>query len=264
VSHTIDGALSEWTQADRLDYPGTGSPGYELYARIEGDVLVFAIRSQTAAIGAGTTFWLNTDRDPATGHQIFGPGTGGGAEYNVNFFTDTAPYLYTGAAGENFVSGPLQHAYGADNRTVEFVVPLTQIGETDGALDVLVDINNTLFLPTDYGSYTYTVVDSGILPQPTGTGLKVGIVYSETSANQFSDKTAYSQLFMSAQNQAAMAGVPFDILTEADLTDVAKLSQYDTLIFPSFQNVPAAKVGAIASQGRKRHAVHPCVWVRGR
>jgi serralysin len=50
---------------------------------------------------------------------------------------------------------------------------------------------------------------------------------------------------MSAQNQAAMAGVPFDILTEADLTDVAKLAQYDTLIFPSFQNVPAAKVGAI-------------------
>jgi Polysaccharide deacetylase len=50
---------------------------------------------------------------------------------------------------------------------------------------------------------------------------------------------------MSAQNQAAMAGVPFDILTEANLTDVAKLAQYDTLIFPSFQNVPAAKVGAI-------------------
>jgi serralysin len=244
MPYTIDGALDEWSRADRIDYPGTGSPGFELYGRIEGDALVFAVQYDTAAIGPGTTFWLNTDRNAATGYQIFG--TTGGAEHNVNFHTDNAPYLYTGAAAEALVSvTPLQYAYGADNHTVEFAVPLTQIGETDGVLDVLADINNALFLPTDYGSYTYTVVDSGILPQPTETGLKVAIVYSETSASAFFDKTAYSQLFMSAQNQCAMAGVPFDILTEADLTDVGKLAQYDTLIFPSFQNVPAAKVGAI-------------------
>ena len=50
---------------------------------------------------------------------------------------------------------------------------------------------------------------------------------------------------MAAQNQAAAAGVPYDLLTEADLTDLAKLATYDTLIFPSFRNVPAAKVTAI-------------------
>ena len=42
-----------------------------------------------------------------------------------------------------------------------------------------------------------------------------------------------------------MAGVPFDILTEDDLTNLAKLVNYDTLIFPSFANVPAAKLAAI-------------------
>ena len=42
-----------------------------------------------------------------------------------------------------------------------------------------------------------------------------------------------------------MAGVPFDLLTEADLTNLAKLASYDTLIFPSFRNVPADKLTAI-------------------
>ena len=50
---------------------------------------------------------------------------------------------------------------------------------------------------------------------------------------------------MAVQNQAAAAGVPYDLLTEADLTDLAKLASYDTLIFPSFRNVPADKVTAI-------------------
>jgi hypothetical protein len=34
---------------------------------------------------------------------------------------------------------------------------------------------------------------------------------------------------MSAQHQAEAAGVPYDILTEADLTNVAELSQYSAL-----------------------------------
>ena len=50
---------------------------------------------------------------------------------------------------------------------------------------------------------------------------------------------------MAVQNQAAAAGVPYDLLTEADLTNLAKLATYDTLIFPSFRNVPADKVTAI-------------------
>jgi serralysin len=76
---------------------------------------------------------------------------------------------------------------------------------------------------------------------------KVGIIYSETTANNFFNKQAYSQLFASMQYQAAMAGIPFDILTEADVADITKLTQYQTLIFPSFQNVNKSQLGAIES-----------------
>ena len=76
---------------------------------------------------------------------------------------------------------------------------------------------------------------------------KVGIVFSATSSAKYFDATAYSELFRAAQEQAQAAGVPFDILTEADLTNVSKLAQYSTLIFPSFQNVPLASYQAIES-----------------
>ena len=77
----IDGDLNEWTPSERLDFPGSGSAGYELYGRVEGSgaeaKLVFAIRAPAGTtIGTGTTLWLNTDRDsgvgPATGQQIWG------------------------------------------------------------------------------------------------------------------------------------------------------------------------------------------------
>ena len=248
MAYSIDGVLDEWTAADRLDRPGTNFNGYQLYGRTEGDAFVFALVAPVA-IGAGTTFWLNTDQDTTTGFQIFG--NTGGAEFNINFFTDDLPYLYTGADGQNFLGGPLQHAYSADKQIVEFVVPFSQLIdpetqlslETDGLASVLVDVNNSVFLPGNYAAGSYHISPPATLPQDTD--LKVGIVYSETSANAFFDKTAYSQLFMSAQNQAAMAGIPFDILTEADLTNLEKLIGYDALIFPSMENVRAADVAAI-------------------
>ena len=52
---------------------------------------------------------------------------------------------------------------------------------------------------------------------------------------------------MSAQHQAEAAGVSYDILTEADLTNVALLSQYSALIFPDFQDVQSSQVSAIAN-----------------
>jgi hypothetical protein len=62
---------------------------------------------------------------------------------------------------------------------------------------------------------------------------RVGIVYSETSSNQFYDKFSYSQLFIAMQHQAMMAGIPFDVLSEGDLTASAKLIGYNVLIIPS-------------------------------
>ncbi len=80
---------------------------------------------------------------------------------------------------------------------------------------------------------------------------KVAIIYSATTAALYfgggpAAESAYSDLFMAAQQQARAAGVSYDLLSESDLTNVAALSQYSALIFPDFQNVQSSQVSAIA------------------
>ncbi len=89
----LDGGLTDWTSADRLDLSGGGVAGYGLYGRYEAGNFVFAI-SAPAAIGANTTLWLNTDRSKATGFQVFG--FAAGAEYNINFDANGIPVSIQG------------------------------------------------------------------------------------------------------------------------------------------------------------------------
>ena len=246
VTHEIDGNLADWAETDRLDHPGTGVSGVRLYGTFENDNYVFALTSPTA-IGANTTFWLNTDHDVTTGIQAFGGLADTGAEYYVNFTADGIPHLYD--QGGNFVMD-VPYSYGTGNTTVEFSVPKALLVQATAGLDLKIDINDNQFLPNNYAGYTFTVEDPATLPPVADHPLRVGIVYSETSAGLYfggteAGKTAYSQLFMAAQNQAAAAGVPFDVLSEADLKDLAKISGYDALIFPSFRDVNSADVDAI-------------------
>lgn len=76
-------------------------------------------------------------------------------------------------------------------------------------------------------------------------GARVGIVYSHPTAAKYWDHFSYDQLFMSMQHQAMMAGIPFDLLTEDDLADAAKLRRYSTLLIPYMQYVTASKAAAI-------------------
>ena len=248
---TIDGNLSDWKTNERLDFlPGLSQTGYEIYGKLEGDNYIFAIRSDGTAIGAGTTVWLNSDRDRTTGYQVFGSTVG--AEYNVNFFTDDAPYLYTGAAGQNFVAGALNHSYSSNRQAVEFAIPVALLGDTDRSIDVVADVNNQIFLPGSFGSQNYTVFADKNLPARTNESKKVAIVYSQTTAERFFglddveiNETAYTQLFMSVQEEVMMSGVPFDLLNESDLKDINNLVNYDTLIFPSIRNVPQSDLQQI-------------------
>ena len=239
---TLDGDLKDWTAADRIELAGNTVAGHEVYGKLVGDNYIIAIKSDIA-IGANTTAWFNVDQNATTGYQIFG--AGGGAEYNVNFGANKQAGLYTGAAGQTLVQQALPAGFSADGKIVEFAVSRAALGgATTKSVDLLLDVNDQVFLPGDYGN-PYTIRDTANLPPVTDHTAKVAIVYSETSAAQFYDLTNYSQLFMSAQYQATMAGVPFDVLSEKDLTDIAKLAAYDTIIFPSFRNVPIDKVTAI-------------------
>jgi Ca2+-binding RTX toxin-like protein len=242
--YAIDGNLTDWSSASRLNPAGTTTAGYSLYGDLSGGTLTFAIQAPIGtSIGTYTTIWLDTDKNTATGYGIWGLYKG--YDYNINIAADGKPYLYTGADGQTLVSAtPLTYAYNADHTVLELSLSAAQIGGTK-SLNVLADVNNSVFLPGDYGAGPYTLTDPGSLPARTYTGHKVGIVYSESTAANYFSPMAYSQLFMAAQDQATAAGVPYDLLSEADLTDLTKLANYDALIFPSFRNVAAAKVGAI-------------------
>jgi peptidoglycan/xylan/chitin deacetylase (PgdA/CDA1 family) len=157
----VDGDLADWTLNDRLDKMANGTVqlGYELYAKYSDNNYFFAIKS-AQAIGAGTTIWLNTDQNQATGYQIFG--FAGGAEYNINFATDGKAYLYSGADGENYISA-VDYNLSADGLNAEIAIPVSLLGITAPiAIDVLADINNQIFLPGDYSNpVKLTVSQSG-------------------------------------------------------------------------------------------------------
>jgi hypothetical protein len=234
---TLDGTLGDWTQAQRLETPTTLVSGYELYGTVEDGNYYFALRS-AVPIGQNTTFWLNTDGNTATGYQIFG--NTGGAEYNVNIDVDGVARLYSGAAGETFVAN-IDYAKSADGLSIEFAIPKATLGNPDKVL-MLADVNdgpsNGVFLPTFYSLPAYAIVDPASLPQPADNGYKIAIVYSATSAAMYFNEMNYSQLIMGAQSQAMAAGIPFDVISEADLTNLNKLIEYDAIVFPFFRYVP--------------------------
>lgn len=255
-SITLDGNLSDWTLSDRLDYlPGTSVSGYKTYGKFTGDAYTFAIEAPTGTIiGTNTTFWLDTDRNAKTGYQIFGTLGSSGAEFQINIDPDGKAYLYK-ATGTNSLSRvsntPLSFAFNSSRNILELAAPISSLGSNPEALNIYADVNNSIYLPGDYNANYYSVFANRVLPSRTDTSKKIAIVYSETTAKQYfgldetTNKTAYSQLFMSVQNQAMQAGVPFDLLTESDLKNLSKLVNYDAIVFPSFRFVNQGDVQAI-------------------
>ena len=248
----IDGDLSDWTFAERLNLPldlppylAAGDELYGQYVDTPTPTYLIALKS-TTAIGPNTTLWLNSDQNATTGYLVWD--AYGGAEYFVNVYSDAMPYLYDSSF--NSVSGPLEHAYSADQTVLEIAIPASALPPLTPpqSINLLGDINDALFLfPQDYamgGQYTLAGAPE-VLPPRTDMTKRVGIVFSEATKAQFFGDKAYSQLFMSLQHQAMMAGIPFDLLTENELTDIANLVNYNALIFPYFAYVPAALRDAI-------------------
>jgi serralysin len=146
----LDGSSSDWTAADRLDAPANGIDGFAVFGKATEDAYVFAIQSPIA-IGKNTTIWLNTDNDASTGYQIWG--WAGGAEYNVNFDWEGTPRLY----GIDQVDD-LAFAYSQDNTFVELIIPKALIG-APAQVNALLDINDLVFLPTQYAETQYEIID---------------------------------------------------------------------------------------------------------
>jgi len=239
----IDGDKSDWNNSDRLDL-GTHHlvNDAELYGRYEDGKYKILLHHFTQPISQATTIWLNTDQNDTTGYQIWGDR--GGAEYNINVYSDGKPYLYTDAASQTYVTGPLLHANVNDGKggsILELELPESFIGTPTGeGISLLLDINDNLFMPRSYSPSN----NNYVLPRFPSKA-PIGIVYSKTTEARFFDKKAYAQLFMSVQAQAMMAGLPFDLLSEDDLINVDKIKHYKTLIFPSFSNIKVSQLSAI-------------------
>ena len=239
-SVTLDGSTAEWTPASVLSSQSAGGVDYAVRGTYQEGAFVIAIQADGGTVDANTTVWLNTDGNKATGFQVFG-GTAG-AEYNINFGPDGRPALYTGGAGQTFVAH-LDFVFNPAHSTVEIALPSLLVGGAKRA-EVFVDVNNSVFLPGDYSNGLTFGEKPPLLPvDPTE---RIAIVYSETTASNYFDKTAYGQLFMAAQHQAMQAGIPFDILSEADLTDIANLAGYDAIVFPGFSHVRSSLLQGIA------------------
>ncbi|MFO1209996.1 MAG: hypothetical protein U1E40_12360 [Amaricoccus sp.] len=248
---TLDGALGEWAAGSRLDTPSNGAAGYAVYGTYADDTNAFVIGLKTdgTPIGANTTIWLNTDDNHSTGYAIWGIPTG--VDYKVEFGADGTPSLYSvGADGTTtLVTQTLDYVFSADHSTVELAVPSSLVGGSQHT-GVYIDVNDTTFLSSDYSNAEYRIDKKAAL-LPVDPALRIAIVYSETSAEHYFSKTAYDQLFMAAQYQAMQAGVPFDIITDDQLTDFNNLLdaqgrvKYDAIVFPDLSHVKASELQAI-------------------
>ncbi len=236
ATNPLDGVLTEWTRADRLETAQNHQSGFEVYGKATATTYELALKSDQA-IGNNTTFWLNTDQSSATGYGVFGSPTGSDYKINVDAGGIARLYSVTSGGAETLVA-TLNSMLGPNEKTLEISLPKNLVGNT-GRLDIFADVNDQHYVPGVYANNKPLVlVDTTATQHADATLTKVAIVYSEATAANFFSTMAYSQLFMAAQSQAIAAGIPFDVISESDLTDLAKLSQYDALVFPSFRNVP--------------------------
>ena len=272
---TLDGTFTDWPAANSVMTSGNTVAGYQVYGAFLSNTYVIGIDATNSAdpvIGAGSTIYLNTDQNTATGYSPTFASGAVGAEYEVQFSygpnSELEPFLYSitsaGVTTELNNGQPLPFGMSSNGESVELGIPQPLLTPAGGAAPTSINfaalINNTNGLPSALANNPeYIITDSAALVPVDHTIKKVGIVYSATTAALYfgggpAGESAYSDLFMDAQHQAEAAGVSYDLLSESDLTDVAKLSQYSALIFPDFQDVQSSQVSAIAN------ALHQVVY----
>jgi hypothetical protein len=273
---TLDGSFTDWPASDVVATPGNTASGYQIYgaflnngtatAPVNDYVIgIDATVSTDPVIGAGSTIYLNTDQNTATGYELSFANVG--AEYEVQFQyganSALEPFLYSvtsaGVATEINNDQPLSFGFSSNGESVELAIPQSDLPTNGGAptsIEFSALINNTAGLPTDLAtSPQYQIVDPAALTTVNHDVKKVAIIYSATTAALYDGLngpqavTAYDDLFMDAQHQAEAAGVSYDILTEAQLASdsPATLAQYSALIFPDFQDVQSSQVSTIAN-----------------
>ena len=171
---TLDGDLGEWANDTLLSTVISGANG-ENTSTFRGDFDVgsytFALSSTAAPVGAGTTIWLDTDREGSTGYQVWGWAVG--AEYNIQLGGDGIARLYSSDTstsddgGGTFLSD-VDFRRSADGGTVELALDPALV-DGSSRVRVFADINNQVHLPSSYATGNLLV---GALSAPVVAGGK--------------------------------------------------------------------------------------------
>ena len=261
---TLDGTFSDWAAADIVTNPANVAAGYQIYGSFLndatlGNTYVIGIDATAATdpvVGSGATIYLNTDQNDTTGYNLSFANIG--ADYEVQFAYGSnaalEPFLYsvTSTGATTLLNGgaPLDYGFSSNGESLEVAIPQALLVPAGGIAPTSINfvaLNGSQGLPSDLaGDPEYTITDTATLAARTPTH-KVAIVYSDTTAALYFSQTAYSDLFMAAQNQARMAGVSYDIIDKSQLTNINNLIGYDAIIFPSMADVNTAELPAIMS-----------------
>jgi hypothetical protein len=87
-----------------------------------------------------------------------------------------------------FVAGPLEHTYSADKKVLEVSLDSSLIENAQSDISILADINDSIFLPESYSYGDLPLSKATItLPERTDFTKRVGIVFSDSSRNNFFD-----------------------------------------------------------------------------
>ena len=168
---TLDGTFSDWPANGMIMTANNAVAGYQVYGALLNDATlgntyvigIDATESADSAIGAGTTIYLNTDQNDATGYSPSWAAGAVGAEYEIQFEPDSnnvlQAYLYSlTAAGAPTLIGELNSGFSTTGQSVEVAIPQTLLTPTGASaptainFEVLFDTGSAL--PTAFSAGT--------------------------------------------------------------------------------------------------------------
>ena len=218
-SITLDADLADWAAPVYDD-----GAGHRVYARYQDGYFIFA----ATGTGPGTSFWLNTDRNSATGYQSGGEG---GAEYLVDlrypaFPTYFRPILIDPGTGSFLYPYDfLPSARGAG--IIEFAVPAAVLGSNLTSLDFKVAFGgsfvDTVFTAAPPVSFGGIALDGSIVDWAAGSEIPIAAQYAPPGSRFFA--TASEGAFVFAL-KTSFASAGAHVLIDSDHNAAAGVDVY--------------------------------------
>ena len=188
-------------------------------------------------------------------------------EFKTDANGSLQPYLYSATStahdGSQLNGGqPLNWSPSSAGNGFEIAIPQSLLTPSGGTAPTAINFTYCSTTAPGYpavsaSSRNITIGDPAAITPLDHSVKKIVIIYSQETADNYfkgatdasgnpipqaSLTTAYNDLFLTAQDQADAAGVPYDIITADQLATMtaAQLAQYSAIVIPSMDNVQSA------------------------